>query len=129
MASPNSLSMMLHRTAKSIGIRWPTKYLSSIMSSTERCRDLINDLPEKLDALCQIARTVHKGQKVVQCVDSKAEWAKNYEAWMGLFPNRCGWNATQAIVNSTPIIPEPPQHKRLAQVRQESALEFFSGRL
>jgi hypothetical protein len=48
---------------------------------------------------------------------------------MGLLPKRCGWNATQAIIDGMPIIPESPQYECLAQVRHESALEFLSSGL
>ena len=48
---------------------------------------------------------------------------------MSLFPGTCRWDATKVVINGAIVFPEPPQRERLAQVCEESALEFLSGRI
>jgi hypothetical protein len=48
---------------------------------------------------------------------------------MGLTPEGCRWDAVQVTINGAAILPEPPQRERLEQVREESTLEFLSGRV
>ena len=51
MANPNNLSMMLHSTARSMGIRSRTKYLSSVVSVIVLFEMDELGLPEKIDTL------------------------------------------------------------------------------